>query len=306
MEADMTTLGLGLALLLAAPQAAGASPGFAEEVRLGAQVTRDNLTLFPLKLRGARPSGPEPVTLDDALAHKQLAVEESAGGGSVNALEVENRGERPVLLLAGELLLGGKQDRIIGRSMVLPPRSRTSVPVFCVEHGRWNGGKGFASGGAMGHTALRKTALSGDQQQVWAEVKRANERLGTANASDTYRAAARKLGGEVGPVAKELSATIAADRDVAGIAVAIDGEVVAVEWFSSPRVFERVREKLVSSYVAQAMEARASAAPGAAPPRAPAPEKVADFAAKAERGEGLIERARAPGAAPAQTTYLRR
>jgi hypothetical protein len=212
-----------------------------------------------------------------------------------------------VLLLAGELLLGGKQDRIIGRSMVLAPRSRARVPVFCVEHGRWSGGKGFASGRAMGHAQLRKTALSGDQQKVWAEVKRSNERLATVNASDTYRAAASKLDGEVGPLAKELSAALAADREVAGIGVAIDGEVVAIEWFASPRVFERVREKLVSSYVAQAMESPASHVPGAVAAKAPPPEKVADFAAKAERGEELVERARAPGAAaPVQTTYLRK
>jgi hypothetical protein len=302
----MTIVGFGLALLLAAPQAAAPSAGFADQVRLGGQVTRGNLTLYPLMLRQAGPAAPDPVTLDVAVARGQLAIEESGPGGTVNALAVENRGDRPVLLIAGELLLGGKQDRIIGRSMVLSPRSRARVPVFCVEHGRWSGGRGFASAGAMGHAGLRKTALSGEQQAVWAEVKRSNERLGTVNPSDTYRAAARKLSGEVGPVARELVRALAAEPEAAGLAVAIDGEVVAIEWFASPRVFERVREKLVSSYVAQAMESRAGAGSGAAPAAAPAPRAVADFAAKAERGEGVVERAAAPGASAVQTTYLKR
>jgi hypothetical protein len=302
----MSTTKIWLALLLAAPLGAGASSRFADEVRVETPIARDNLAVFPLKLRAAgRAQGADPATLDGAVARKELSIRESGGGGAVNALEVENRGDRPVLLLAGELLLGGKQDRIIGRSMVLAPRSRARVPVFCVEHGRWTGAKEFDSGRAMGHAELRKKALGGDQAKVWAEVARANARLGTMNASDTYRAAARKLGGEVGPLAEEIAGALARDRDVAGIAVAIDGAVTAIEWFASPRVFDRVREKLVASYVAQALESRASSAPGAVA-AAPSPQALADFAARAERGEELVERvgAAVPAAAPVQTTYL--
>jgi len=311
----MTTFQLGLALLLAAPQAMAAPSGFQDEVRVAEGITRGNLTVFPLKLRHPRPPGQEPATLDEALSKKQLAIEESGAGGDVNALAVENRSDRPVLLVAGELLLGGKQDRIIGRSMVLAPRSRARVPVFCVEHGRWSGGTSFESGGAMSHAALRKTALAGDQSEVWAEVKRANERLGTTSASDTYRNAARKLRGEVGTVAADVSRALARDPDVAGLAVAIDGEVVAMEWFSSPGVFARVREKLVASYVAQAREPRPDRAAGAAPAAPATPAAVADFAAKAERGGAVVERVRAPAASPTapaaaaepvQTSYLKR
>jgi hypothetical protein len=299
----MSTMRMWLALLLAAPQVVGASSGFADAVRLGTPITRANVAVFPLKLRAAGRAA-DVATLDEAVARNELSVKEVDASGSVNALQVENRGDRPVLLLAGELLLGGKQDRIIGRSLVVAPRSRARVPVFCVEHGRWAGAKGFESGGAMGHVELRKKALGGDQSQVWAEVARANERLATRNASDTYRAAARKLGGEVGPVAKEIAAALARDRDVAGIAVAIDGEMVAIEWFASPRVFERVREKLVASYVAQAVQSRPASGPRA-PAAAPPPKAVADFAARAEKGDGLVERAGAPSA-PVQTTYLGR
>jgi hypothetical protein len=277
-------------------------------VELGSPIAKGNLAVFPLKLRAPEPAAPSPATgvatLDEAIARKELSVEETDASGSVNALEVENRGDRPVLLLAGELLLGGKQDRIIGRSLVLAPRSRERVPVFCVEQGRWNGATAFASGGAMGHAELRRKALGGDQAKVWAEVARANALLGTRNDSDTYRAAARKLGSEAGPIAREIAAALARDRDVAGIAVAIDGEVIAVEWFASPRVFERLREKLVASYVAQARESRTPSAPAAAAP--PSPQAVKEFAAKAERGEGLVERVGAGAAAPVQTTYLAR
>jgi hypothetical protein len=87
--------------------------------------------------------------------------------------------------------------------------------------------------------------------------------------------------------------------------VAIDGEVVAVEWFGSPRVFAQLREKLVASYAAEAVASgRPAAPPPAAPPRA---ADVADFAAKAERGEGAVKERVEDGAGGAAVqTYLRR
>lgn len=305
----MGTISLALALAAAAPLAGRpATPAtFASDVTIGAPVQDGNLTLFPLTPRRRAAADADAATLDEALRAKALAVEEVSAAGTVNALRVENNGDRPVLLVAGELLLGGKQDRIVGRSMVLAPRSRQEVPVFCVEHGRWSGPGAFESGGAMGHVALRKAALDGGQREVWEEVARANARLGTANRSDTYRAAASKLQGEGAGIARRLSEALARTGGAAGIAVAIDGEVVAVEWFASPRVFERVREKLVGSYVAQAQEARAAAPAGAAPAASPPPAAVTDFAARAEKGEAIVERVRATGdGAAVQTTYLKR
>jgi ARG/rhodanese/phosphatase superfamily protein len=300
----MTSMALGLALLLAAPQGNGSAAGFLDAVRVGAPITRGNLTVFPLALR--RPAAAEDhLMLDEAIARKQLVIEEAGTSGSVNALEVLNRSDHPVVLVGGELLLGGKQDRIVARSVVLRPRSRTEVPVFCVEHGRWSGGKSFELAGAMGHTELRKVALGGDQGKVWGEVARENGIVGAVTASGTYRAAARKLDADVGPLAREIAAELARDPQAAGIAVAIDGDVVAVEWFASPRLFARIRQKLVASYAAQS---RASGSAGPKPaPAAPPPAAVVDFAAKAERGDALVERVRdAPGEAAVQTTYLRR
>jgi hypothetical protein len=150
--------------------------------------------------------------------------------------------------------------------------------------------------------ALLLAAPQGARVSAGFEVARSNERLGTKNASDTYRAAARKLGGDAGPLAREIAAALALDRNVAGIAVAIDGEVVAVEWFASPRLFERIREKLVASYAAQALETRR-----ATPVAAPRPQAVSGFAAKAEQGEAVVERVPAAGeGAAVQTSYLRK
>jgi hypothetical protein len=62
------------------------------------------------------------LTLDEAMRAGLVTVREMPGG-VVNTLLVSNRGDRPVYAMAGELLIGGKQDRIIGQSLVLPPRA---------------------------------------------------------------------------------------------------------------------------------------------------------------------------------------
>ncbi|HMJ80158.1 MAG TPA: DUF6569 family protein, partial [Candidatus Dormibacteraeota bacterium] len=102
-------------LLLAAVSAAGSPAGrFADEVQVGDPVSAENLTVYPLRLaRAAAPADALP--LDEAMRAGIVTARE-VPGGTVNALHVSNRGERPVYAMAGDLLLGGKQDRIIGQS----------------------------------------------------------------------------------------------------------------------------------------------------------------------------------------------
>jgi len=63
-------------------------------------------------------------------------------GNSVNRVVVVNKSDRPLYLMPGEIILGGDQDRTIGRELVIAPTGEpVEIDVYCVEHGRW-GGKG--------------------------------------------------------------------------------------------------------------------------------------------------------------------
>src|SRR4029077_10657339 len=94
-------------------------------------------------------------------------------GAQVNQLVLVNRGKRPLILLAGEVVSGGKQDRIIGKDRIVPVGAEPlPLDVFCVEHGRWTGGSDrFAEAKMMVHPTVRdKAAFEQDQSQVWATV----------------------------------------------------------------------------------------------------------------------------------------
>jgi hypothetical protein len=178
------------------------SPGFKvlEPIRHG------NLTVFPVVASKSYSTG-EFLTLDEGLRSGEVVVTElgnvqglirrrarpvlqQGGGAEVNRLVLVNNSKRPLLLLAGEVVAGGKQDRVIGKDRIVPAESDpVDLSVFCVEPGRWvetsqsfgasgsmygkgNGG-GVAAGTMMVQPSVRAKAMGDkDQGQVWAEVRK--------------------------------------------------------------------------------------------------------------------------------------
>lgn len=195
--------------------------------RLAQPVTYENLTVFPVvSTEEADTSGF--ATLDDALASGAAIVTEQGSymrrsrdgviqpqstGAQVNQLVLVNRGKKPLLLLAGEVVSGGKQDRIIGKDRIVPIGAEPlPLDVFCVEHGRWTGGDDkFGAAQLMVHPSVReKAAFDQDQSQVWAAVRSGS----TASVSESVEVTGS--GGGVGRAAApppisagSVSATIA-------------------------------------------------------------------------------------------------
>ncbi len=61
-----------------------------------------------------------------------------SAGNSVNRLIVANNSDKPLYLMAGEIIVGGDQDRAIGQDYVIAQSQEpVEIEVFCVEHGRW-------------------------------------------------------------------------------------------------------------------------------------------------------------------------
>src|SRR2546422_5371552 len=89
-------------------------------------------------LRWPHPKEIDYITLDDALAAQTLEVTEISAAGSVPELKVLNRGDRKVFLMAGEHLIGAKQNRVLNASIMAAARSELLIPVSCVEAGRWS------------------------------------------------------------------------------------------------------------------------------------------------------------------------
>jgi len=143
----------GLALLGASPNPVPGKPE--ANWRLLDPVSYENITLFPVVSSSTQDTSLF-LTLDEGLSSGEVIVSEQGAAGlartrdgrpvavpqynsgaSVNQLVLINRSKRPLLLLAGELVSGGKQDRIIGKDRIVPVGSvPLPLDVFCVKHGR--------------------------------------------------------------------------------------------------------------------------------------------------------------------------
>ncbi|HEX2691879.1 MAG TPA: DUF6569 family protein [Kofleriaceae bacterium] len=200
------------------------------------------------------------LVLDEAMAANQVRIKEIAEG-NVNSLLFVNTAEHPVFVMAGEVIIGGKQDRIIGKNTVIPARTTQEVPVFCVEHGRWDGKtKEFTTAKALAHGRLRGQANFAAQQEVWNEVAAKNKTRKTQSASDTYRKVAQQQSdGTLSTMEEQVDAALAklpsTDRArMVGYAVALNGAVATVDLFGSPALFKKLETKLIHSYLTEAVD----------------------------------------------------
>lgn len=143
--------------------------------RIGAPVTFERLTIFPVISDQPSPSTAF-ITLDQGLRSGRVTITELGANGQsrrinrrqlsdgaeVNRLALTNNSGKTLVLIAGEMILGGKQDRIVGHDCIIEA-SNTPVPldVFCVEHGRWSGGSIFGQSESAGTRVARRTTGGG-------------------------------------------------------------------------------------------------------------------------------------------------
>lgn len=105
------------------------------EVGVSSSVECGGLTIFPLFHE--RPSLADYTLAHDAMAWGIVSVREATEDGVVASLQVDNRGDQPVLFIEGEQFRGGKQDRVVARSVLVAARSPAIIPVICIEWDRW-------------------------------------------------------------------------------------------------------------------------------------------------------------------------
>jgi hypothetical protein len=124
-------------LAAAALATAGASGGtaFADQgMRISGPHSHANLAIY--FVHGVSAGGAVPLTLQEALDQGKVQVVET---GRVNELQIENTGAEQVFIQAGDIVKGGKQDRVLTVSFLLPPNSGLlPIASFCVEQGRWS------------------------------------------------------------------------------------------------------------------------------------------------------------------------
>ena len=249
-----------------------------------------NLTIYPVTSTATHNTSTF-LTLDEGIRNGSVIVTEAGQvsglirrpgqrpmntGGEVNRLVLINNSDRPLLLLAGEIVTGGKQDRVIGTDRLVPPKSEpVDLSVFCVEPGRWIArSDNFSSmHGQMAQPSIRMPAMAKKSQaEVWDNVRESNRMAAVAAPSaalviaGTTSYAGVMQNGEVQRKIETVAAPIDRDygklirqlkeQNAVGVVVAVNGRLVWADIFASAELLEDYWPKLIRSYAAEAVTGR--------------------------------------------------
>ncbi len=280
--------------------------------RVSGPISHDNLTVY--FLHGPSAEGAVPLTLQEALAKDSVRVSET---GDVNELVIENLGSEDIFIQSGDIVKGGRQDRVLTTTLVLPPKSgKTPVAAFCVEQGRWaaRGAENVAAFAFSSDTIPSREAKlamkapraapaeralpagqgnrddgASRQGEVWRSVSQTQTKL-SANLAAAVAAPASEtslqLSLENESLQKARAAYVStleekggAEGDIVGYVFAVNGKINGADLYPSNALFRKMWPKMLAAGVTEAIGER-DGEKSAAPPV----EKIAEFLAAAEKG----------------------
>jgi hypothetical protein len=259
-----------IALLLAAVVV---SPAGAEDPKpaaytLSGPITCLNLAVYLVHGDSALPGG-NYLTLQEALEKKKIVVHET---GNVGQLAVENVSKDvEVFLQAGDIVKGGRQDRVLAYDLLVPPRSgRVPIDSFCVEANRWrqrgneDAERFSSSSGQLPGKGLRLAVSSARQQaQVWQKVKEQQDRLSKTLKRDLADPKSpsslqltledKELQAQMDRYVRKLENATAGKKDVIGFVLAINGKVDSAEIYASSALMQKMWPKMLRAAAVDAL-----------------------------------------------------
>lgn len=269
--------------------------------KISGPYTHDNLSIYLIHGPDKLP-GKNFMTLGEALKTGKVIVHET---GNVNQLAIENLSKNDIYIQSGDIVKGGKQDRVISLDFILKPDSgKVPIDAFCVEQSRWHprgneeAGRFNDSSHQLASKELKLAAKkSRNQGEVWGQVAATQEKLKNNLKADVRSEVSAtslelslsnsKLNATADAYTKTLAALVQQNPDAIGYVFAINGKLNSADVYLSHNLFAKLWPKLLKSNAVEAIsELNAPKSPGL-----PKVAEVQTFLAQAQ-------------AAPAQTQAI--
>jgi hypothetical protein len=252
------------------------------EARISGPYQSGNLSVFLVHAEPTNAGGGGAyLTLGEALAGGAAAVYET---GDVNELEVENKSkDRTLFIQAGDIVKGGRQDRVLSVDLILPPGSgKVPITAFCVEQGRWSA-RGEESAQQFGSADkslagkdLKLAAKSKrSQTDVWNAVAETQAKLAASVGEEVAAPASptslqlslenEKVAEAVGEHVAALAALVEAHPDAVGYLYAVNGKISGGDVYASPLLFRKLWPRLLEASVTEAVAERSDGSASQSP-----------------------------------------
>ena len=251
--------------------------------------TFQNLRLYPIRARKQFQPNPHALSqytnLQKALASRQITITELADIPEDNAqkkrtkthrnnslhpvtpqpihnLYIENTSQDTIYLMAGEVLQGGRQDRVVAQDLVLLPHSGQMIlPVFCVEQGRWafdtrDSSQSFGQYYGISSLHLRKKIeKEQNQQAIWSEIRRNNNEHNIQSKTEAYTAQhdSPYLCQNSQAYQHFFQKVFAQEPTTIGVLIVTGDQVLGCDMFASPALFRAQFDALLRAYIYEAL-----------------------------------------------------
>ncbi len=194
------------------------------------------------------------ISIETALKKKFLQIKENnfLGRENVNVLNVKNSGKEVIFMLAGTLLKGGKQDRMLGETKLLPPKKEYDfLNVYCIEKGRWDKKPKPFSYAGFAEVGIRKAADSSNiQQQVWKEIEKSFNEIELVSKTYSYLEVQKKMKNNLIDYYTYFKEKFSlSDSLYAGFIVVSDSTIIVCDVFANEKLLTAAFDNLLTSYM---------------------------------------------------------
>lgn len=236
-------------------------PQLLDRVAVGRPLTRGGVSLVPVYL---------PQHLPERIATGEDAGVEIAEvpDAEVARLSATNGGSGPALLVEGETVRGGLQQRTLNVSVLVPAGTRLDIPVSCVEAGRWNGGRDFRRSRTFAPGPVRRSKVDSVRENLRRTGRKASDQSAVWSGVDAMMDVH-----DVGSATRNIAdADVVFDRDTprwralrpllvseplpgqCGVVILHGARVVAAELFGDPDLLRVHWEPLIRGHLLDARD----------------------------------------------------
>lgn len=219
-----------------------------EDIEILDYQTHKNMAIIPIKT--------PPSYKFDILTLKKgfelgLAEVKECEHSTVNTLIVKNNSVTPLLLVDGEEIIGGDQNRIVNATILIAPNSEEKIPVNCTEHGRWAYKSEFKQSEYMANYRTRSAkekavrANMSEQQAVWDSIEDLEMSRSFSSPTQAMSESYENLKVDL----DEFISNFKALDGQTGAVIIIDGEIKGFELFLNSQIYHEYHEKILKSYL---------------------------------------------------------